>query len=649
MLSADTPPAFHVDFDSGIAQDLSSHLHARTIENNYQIVDSELGKSLRPQGPSGHVGFDASGALLGNEDFSIGVSFKKDFAEASGRIFNFAKTTDIKVGEDSLVLRFFTGANEQRRLIPVGVGIADTDWHHIVLVYSQSSATLRLYVDGSVVGIAGGFQGAQSESQRSQLLIGSPFSPRSFSGLVDEIAFYPVALTSDQVSDRFNDLVLRSEGGAFARNDTLQVDEGEVVTLDSITDNDIAARTQAAGSAEFPIYVTHLNGIPVQPQSTIVLDSGSTILIDDSGSIAYAATETVGQDQSFLEAISYTIESGNSAPSSATITIQVDGTNDPPEALNDHFNLLESGHLNGNLFDDNGEGIDRDNDATDDIQVAGINGISLQQGPDFTFASGGQLSVQTDGSFSYTPADGFVGQDQFSYLITDQQGETDTASVTITVVSLAAPRVYYTDILSGPNIGGENDHGTYLSIFGVGFGESRGDSKVYINGVEVADYKYWGESQYGQQGIQQITIQPGSAVSSGRIVVEVDGFQSNDDHFFAVKPGNIYFVSLDGDDSTGAPNDISRPYRNAWYVLHDHGIGFAAGDSVVIREGSYTSVQGFGSGEYDYLNFYNKSGETDNPLMVIGYPGEHVQNHQPHPNPCWPPRLGHDRRAECRY
>ena len=36
----------------------------------------------------------------------------------------------------------------------------------------------------------------------------------------------------------------------------------------------------------------------------------------------------------------------------------------------------------------------------------------------------------------------------------------------------AAPRILYTDALAGPNVGGENDKGMYLSVFGVGFGAS---------------------------------------------------------------------------------------------------------------------------------------------------------------------------------
>ena len=106
-------------------------------------------------------------------------------------------------------------------------------------------------------------------------------------------------------------------------------------------------------------------------------------------------------------------------------------------------------------------------------------------------------------------------------------------------VSSAAqpPVILYTDILSGPNTGGENNNGTYLSIFGKNFGTSRGlNDKVTINGIEVASYKQWGAPSkvYDSHGIQVITVQPGSNVTGGSIVLTVNGEASNNNHTFTV-------------------------------------------------------------------------------------------------------------------
>src|SRR5690349_18960313 len=73
------------------------------------------------------------------------------------------------------------------------------------------------------------------------------------------------------------------------------------------------------------------------------------------------------------------------------------------------------------------------------------------------------------------------------------------------------PTVLYTDIASGPNSGGENGNGAYLSIFGRNFGAAGLGSrvKVTIGGAEVASYRYLGPSK-GRSDVQQITVQVGA-------------------------------------------------------------------------------------------------------------------------------------------
>lgn len=181
------------------------------------------------------------------------------------------------------------------------------------------------------------------------------------------------------------------------------------------------------------------------------------------------------------------------------------------------------------------------------------------------------------------------------------------------------PVILYTDILSGPNTGGEGGSGTYLSIFGMGFGVTRGTSTVTINGVEVATYKQWGtESRvYTSHGIRVITVQPGPGVSSGAIVVTVDGQPSNSDHIFTVAVGDIYFISLTGSNATGVIGDSTQPFRTMQGVLGR--ADFGPGDTMVVRGGTYTDTSSSGA-----AITFNKSGTTTDPLMLLVYPGENV-------------------------
>jgi len=87
------------------------------------------------------------------------------------------------------------------------------------------------------------------------------------------------------------------------------------------------------------------------------------------------------------------------------------------------------------------------------------------------------------------------------------------------------PNVLYTDLTSGPNTGGENNQGVYLSIFGRNLGTTGlgTTSRVYIGSVEVANYRAALDPNTklalpagtigpcrGRSDIQQITVQVGA-------------------------------------------------------------------------------------------------------------------------------------------
>jgi hypothetical protein len=201
-----------------------------------------------------------------------------------------------------------------------------------------------------------------------------------------------------------------------------------------------------------------------------------------------------------------------------------------------------------------------------------------------------------------------------------------TFFITIPTIASSAsnPVVLYTDITSGPNTGGENNNGVYLSIFGKNFGSSLANVKVYVGGGEVAKYVYLGQS-LGRPDVQQLSVQLGQAAKSGPVKVVVSGLTSNLDQTFTVRPGNLYFISHTGSDSTGVANNFSKPFRSAWYIWNLS--AFKAGDFIIVmndslydfgsgQEGLYT---GYGNGAWLVLN---KSGDSvNNPITIYGYPG----------------------------
>ena len=56
--------------------------------------------------------------------------------------------------------------------------------------------------------------------------------------------------------------------------------------------------------------------------------------------------------------------------------------------------------------------------------------------------SNGTLSLNTNGSFTYMPNNGFTGIDTFTYKASDGDLESNVATVTITVEAIAMPWLY---------------------------------------------------------------------------------------------------------------------------------------------------------------------------------------------------------------
>src|SRR5581483_2633142 len=175
-----------------------------------------------------------------------------------------------------------------------------------------------------------------------------------------------------------------------------------------------------------------------------------------------------------------------------------------------------------------------------------------------------------------------------------------------------APAILYTDIVTGPNTGGEDGNGAYLTLFGTGFGATQGESKVTINGIPVAAYKQWTDTK--------ITVQPGPQVTSGLIKVSVGSESYSDPNVtFTVVPGDIYFVALNGSDFSGRAGRIDRPFRSIQKTLDRR--SFGPGDHLVIRGGEWTdSFEMYKS----FFSIHHKSGTAAAPLVVMGYPTETV-------------------------
>ncbi len=140
------------------------------------------------------------------------------------------------------------------------------------------------------------------------------------------------------------------------------------------------------------------------------------------------------------DTFNYTLKdsAGLSSTGTATLTVTASTqTNLPPVALPDSFTGQQNHTITGNVM-------------TNDTDP---NGLALSVDPG-TFATthGGILAMNTNGSFTYTPAAGFTGTDTVYYTLVDSAGLKSSGLMTLTVnapVQTQSPPVANVDSFTG--------------------------------------------------------------------------------------------------------------------------------------------------------------------------------------------------------
>ncbi len=180
-----------------------------------------------------------------------------------------------------------------------------------------------------------------------------------------------------------------------------------------------------------------------------------------NGTLVLAAngTFTYDPDPDFegVDSFEYEVSDGNGGTDVGEVTITVTAVNDPPVAQDDAFTTDEDVQLAGNVLADNGSGIDDDVDG---------DPLTVNTTP-VTAPTNGTLVLNADGTFTYDPDPNFNGADSFVYEISDGNGGTDTATVSITVTSVnddpvAQDDAFTTDEdtqLAGGNVLADNGSG----------------------------------------------------------------------------------------------------------------------------------------------------------------------------------------------
>jgi len=140
-----------------------------------------------------------------------------------------------------------------------------------------------------------------------------------------------------------------------------------------------------------------------------------------------SASYTPAHDFFGTDSFTYTISDGHGGSDTATVHVTVTNVNDPPVATADSYNMNQDATLSPAAPGVLGNDTDVDGDTLHTVLVANV--------------THGMLSLNGNGSFTYTPTASFAGTDSFTYKAHDGTVGSNTAVVTIHIADTQPPAI----------------------------------------------------------------------------------------------------------------------------------------------------------------------------------------------------------------
>ena len=324
---------------------------------------------------------------------------------------------------------------------------------------------------------------------------------------------------------------------------------------------------------------TDIDGDQLSINTTPITNTthGSLVLDTDGGFTYTPNTDFVGIDR-FV----YQVNDPLGLNDNAQVTINVGGQNTPPTAVNDSYNTSQNTTLivNGSPLPSI---LANDSDADGDTIQLSSTLISN--------VTNGSLTIDVNGFFTYIPNTNFSGTDSFVYQITDGQGGSAQATVTISVNSVNQAPVAVDDVASV-------DEDTTVSI-DVLNNDSDGDGDTLTitswqasNGTATLNTNkldYTPNSNFNGADTLTYTIDDGNShTSSAKVIITINPINDNpvaiDDTASMISGGSVIITVLDNDsDVDGDPLTVTS-------ASSDSGSAIVNNDNTITFSGAITGT-----------------------------------------------------------
>lgn len=385
-----------------------------------------------------------------------------------------------------LKARFQDGTNSETIEIS---GITAGQTYDIAATFDAGGSTL--YVDGVAVGtssivmdwtqnveyIQWGGRGWGSDS-------GAAGFDAPFEGTIAKKQVYNVSLTADQVEELHADGPPNAD--PVAVDDAISVLEDEQVTFDP-TDND-----------------TDIDSTGLVADQVVIGPTNGTAIIQANGAVVYTPDADFNGNDSF----ELLIADGDGGFDTSTVSVTVDPVEDDPRANDDTAQTSVDEAVTIDVLA-NDEEVDGQG-----LSIVGISGVQ-----------NGQAVNNGDGTVTFTPNAGFDGTGSFTYEVSDGDGPTDTADVTIGVTV-------------GPTLP--------TPLF-----EQGGVTSYTGSSSGVDNYAPDPALQIPEGTIAFSFVDDAPSVRQGLVVKDASGFVGGGNHFAAyIEKGDLKFRFQDGAESS---------------------------------------------------------------------------------------------------
>ncbi|MDY6983297.1 MAG: cadherin-like domain-containing protein, partial [Pseudomonadota bacterium] len=270
------------------------------------------------------------------------------------------------------------------------------------------------------------------------------------------------------------------------------------------------------------------------------------ITINANGSYVYTLNnalyeiQSLAEDDTLQDEVEFTVKNASGTFATATITINIDGTNDAPVARNDSASIVKTGStVGGDVFLN-----DTDVDNDDVMTVTLVGGSGANVGSSLALAYG-TINLNAAGTYTYTLntshasvaalAAGQSLQDTVTYQVTDTEGATSSATLTITINGLQpiVPADADYSVLEGGNAAMTQDQ----------FARTATGSNYTITTLP----------QHGRLLLDNVEVTAtgvtftSADIASGKLRYEHDGTENFDDAFtYTVDstPGQVFDITI---------------------------------------------------------------------------------------------------------